>query len=104
MAARCCQLKGNKDMTDAAMPVVLTIVYTMNDGSHTTMHRHFDASQKWDSIVMAARDVIRAQEAKYPGCVIAANLYHWEPHGGSAAVAPQAGFGKVFQPKEWAAA
>jgi hypothetical protein len=83
-------------------PVILTIIYPMLDGSHTSMHRHFDPGKSWDDLVMEARDVVREQNRKIEGAVIAAELRAWEPNPGSRAIKQQAGLSKVFQPTEWA--
>lgn len=87
-------------MNASALPSILTVIYRMTDGSHTSLHEHFDG-ESWDEKVMAARDVVRRQETKYPGCVIAAELRDWQPHGGAPGVAAKAGLCKVYQPSEW---
>lgn len=90
--------------TTAQMPVILTIIYRMRDGSYTSMHRHFDAGESWSKTVMEALGVVRAQEAKYPGCVVTAHLYNYQPHDGGPGLHPQAALSKTYQPHEWAAA
>lgn len=89
--------------TETTYPAVLTIIYLMTDGSHVSRHRHFGTNEPWDQTVIEARDMVRAHEAKYPGCVVTAHLYKWLSHEPSAASHAPA-LVKIFQPMEWAAA
>ena len=69
---------------------MLTIIYAMGDGSHTSRHVEYNPSTEWDELVRSALEEVRKQEA-----VLAAELVLVAP-----GVRPR--MCKAFQPSEWA--
>jgi len=69
---------------------LLTIIYTMQDGSHASRHVEYSPAAEWNELVCSALAEVRKQEA-----IVSAELVLMAP-----GARPR--MCKVFQPREWA--